>query len=278
MKITYFLLSMLLFSQIVNSQNSFTAKLDVPKEMVQGEYSEITLNIYKPKGARNFTVFTQKLPKGFFVNMKDAMGATYTYENGTLTLTWLRCPEQIKFSVKYEIASMVGVEGKFDLQGKLTYMAGSQKATFNLRAKSFKLVKELSKNNISENANINIRYTNTKLKGVICKRQVVFNKKSDFYEIQVSLKSNKKGAYSIVESIPKGFDFFELESQDAKIRKKSNLVQYMWTDLSNENDFKIKYKLVPKINKSKIPFIEGRLSFLSEGKIYNLTITNLKKN
>jgi len=262
---------------MLNSQNSFTAKLEVPKEIIQGEYSEITLKIYKPKGARNYTVFSQKLPVGFFVKMKDAVGATYSYENNMLTLTWLRCPEENIFTVKYEIASMVGISGSFDLTGKLTYMAGAEQAVYKIKPQKFKLFKEINKVNtinpvLSNSKNNFVPNTSAKLKGVICKREVVFNEKKNYYEVELKLVSNKKGAYSIIEVTPKGFDFLEIDLQGAKIRKQSNLVQYMWGNTSFDEGIKIKYQLTPKDTNKNKPSFSGKLSFLQDGNIYNMPI------
>ncbi len=277
MKYTILFFSILLFNQTLSSQNSFTAKLEVPKEMVQGEYSEISLKIYKPKGARNYTVFSQKLPVGFFVKMKEAVGATYSYENNVLTLTWLRCPAEDVFTVKYEIASMVGISGSFNLGGKLTYMAGAEQAIFNLKSKKFTLFKEINKVNtinpvLKKTKNNFTPHISTKLKGVICKREVVFNKKKNYYEVELKLVSNKKGAYSIIEIIPKGFIFLEIDLHGAKIRKQSNLVQYMWKNTSFDEGIKIKYQLIPKENNKNKPSLSGKLSFLKDGKIYNMPI------
>lgn len=281
MKFSYLIFSILLFYQTIKSQNSFTAKLDVPKEIVQGEYSEIILNIYKPENARNYTVFTQKLPTGFFVKMIDAKGASYTYEINTLSLTWLRCPPENKFSVKYQIASMLGISGNFNIGGKLAYIVGSQQATYNLKENNFSLVKTKTKVDIKKNNNVelkhNVRYTNTKLEGVTCKRKITYNKTKNYYLVELKFISNKKGSYSIIESIPKGFKFSEIESQGATIRKKSKLIQYMWKNLPEKTNFKIKYKLVASSEKNKSPAIIGKLSFLNNGKISNLTITSEDK-
>lgn len=275
MKFTYLILSILLFSQKINSQNSFTAKLDVPQEIIQGEYTEIILNIYKPQGARNYTIFTQKLPTGFFVKMIDAKGASYTYENSTLALTWLRCPPENKFSVKYEIASMQGISGNFNIGGKLTYIVGSQQATYDAKKKNFSLVKTKPEDKKKNKLVLKhkVRYTNTKLDGVTCKRKITYNKNKNYYIVELNLASNKKGSYSIIESIPKGFEFSEIESEGATLRKKMTLIQYMWKKLPN-NNLKIKYKLVASSEKNKNPHIIGKLSFLSNGKISNLTITD----
>lgn len=277
MKFIYLTFSVLLFSQIIISQNSFTAKLEVPNEIVQGEYSEIILNIYKPKGARNYLVFSQKLPKGFFLKMVDAQSASYTYENSTLTLTWLRCPVESKFTVKYKIASMHGIAGHFKLVGDLKYMAGVNNANFKLKKQEFNLVKQKSDNIVKTEEDLiikkqDIRLINNKIEGVTCERGIKYNKKDNFYEVEISLKSNKKGEYNIVEEIPKGFNFIEDEISNVKLKKQLNTVQFMWKSSLQKNNLKIKYKLIQKSKNVAKPFIHGKLSLLNNKQIYNMAI------
>lgn len=281
MKIIFLTLSILISTQISSSQNSFSAKLIIPQEVLQGEYTDVILDIYKPEGTRNYTVFTQELPAGFFVKIIDAQGASFSYENNILILTWMRCPADSKISVKYQIASMVGVSGEFNLSGKLTYMVGSKQGIFNLKPYRLNVVKE--KTHISNHQKIDVKIydnahsyqmINSSLKDVSCKRTMVFNKKKNIYDIEIILKKNKLGSYSITEKIPDNFEFLEVDSQNAKIKFQSDLVQFLWINLPKSKDLKIKYKLIPKENKLETPVIYGKLSLLKNGQILNMSITN----
>ncbi len=281
MKITLLTLSLLVFIQISYTQNSFSAKLTIPQEVLQGEYTEMFLDIYKPEGARNYTVFTQELPAGFFVKVIDAKGATHTFENNILTLTWMRCPADSKISIKYQIASMVGVSGKFNLSGKLIYMVGSKQGTFNLKSYILNVVKEktLVLNNQIPDKKINEKLhlykpINTSLKDVSCKRTVVYNKKRNTYDVEITLEKNTASSFSIVEKIPNNFKFSEVDIQESKVKKQSDLVQFLWVNLPKDKGLKVKYKLTPKENNTEAPIIRGKLSFLKNGQILNMPITN----
>ncbi|MCF6366639.1 MAG: hypothetical protein L3J35_10605 [Bacteroidales bacterium] len=272
-------LSLIIFflSNISDAQNSFSAKLIIPKEIQQGEYSDITLDIYKPEGTRNYTVFTQEIPDGFFVKIVDANGANHTLDDNLLTLTWVRCPADSKISVKYQISSMAGVTGNFNLSGKLAYMVGSKQGVFNLKTYVLNVVKEKTVVINNENNNYSQNYSpliNTTLKGVSCKRAITYNKKTNVYEVGVYLKKNDAGSYSITEKIPKNFIFSELDSHNAKVRHSSDLIQFLWVNLPSAGNVKIKYRLTPKESNIEEPKIFGKLSFLKDGKILNLTITN----
>ena len=281
MKTTVLIILIITSSYTLNAQNSFSAKLTIPQEALQGEFEQINLDIFKPEGTRNYTVFTQELPAGFFVKVIDIQGATHTFENNILTITWMRSPAGSKVSVKYQIASMVGVTGSFNLSGKLTYMAGSKQGVFNIKPTVFNVVKEKSivaVNTVSINNVINTESSyplyNTKLEGVSCKRTVVFNQKKNIYEVEILLKNNINGPYSITERIPKDFKFSETDSQEAGLTLKPGLVQFFWDDIQTNKTIKIKYKLSPKKNNIDLAKLSGKLSLLKNGQILNMQITN----
>ncbi len=279
-KMKQILLSLImLFSvYIALGQNSFSAKLNIPNEIVQGVYTDITLDIYKPDGARNYTVFTQELPDGFFVKIIDVQGATHLYENNKLTLTWMRSPVNAKISVKYQISSMVGVTGKFNVSGKLSYMAGSKQGVFDLNKYTLNIVEKktivLTPENTEKNTHL-YPILNTKLEGISCKRTVIYNKNKNSYDVEIQLiKSNNGGTYSITEKIPKNYEFSEIDSQEAKIKSQSGLVQFLWVNPANDKNLKVQYKLTPKDSIIEEPKIRGKLSFLKNGQILNMPITN----
>ena len=100
-------------------------------------------------------------------------------------------------------------------------MVGAQQAVYNLKLQNFTLVKQIKneKNIKAEDTSIDkkLKLINTKLEGIVCNRKVTFNKKNNSYQVELELISHKKGAYNIIESIPKGFKFSEINSQGAKI-------------------------------------------------------------
>lgn len=273
----YSVVFLLLFiSQFSFSQNTFSAEITIPEQIIEGEFSEVVLTISKPKDTRNFTVFTQKIPPGFFMKMTDAQGAEYTYEKNVLKLTWVRIPDKDKIFVRYKIAPMVGISGSYTLSGKLSYMAGSEQANFSLSHKLFKIVKERT-NNFDTPVNLQTDiYSGNKLKHVNCKRIVKFNKENNSYNVQILLLSNKPGSYAVTEKTPKGFVISELEYVNAGLNKKLNLYQFVYNNMPANKNVKIKYTLKPKEGIIKNPDFSGKLSFLKNGKILNKKITTEK--
>ncbi len=264
-----------LFSGVLNAQNSFSAKLTLPSEIIEGNYTKVILEIFKPADTRLYTVFSQQLPPGFFVKMINIQDAVFSYQDNELILTWMRSPAEEKFTVEYEIAPMVGISGTYNLSGKLTYMAGSTQGVFELNTYPVKIVKEISKNEIPKNKSDFITptlYTTSACANVY--RTVQFNKKKNVWEVTLIFNNKESGTYSIAEKIPKNFEFIEIDSQNAMLLKQNNMCMYSWKNVALDKELKIIYQLKHKNGQTEKPVINGKLSFLKNGQILNAIIQN----
>ncbi|MCD4794716.1 MAG: hypothetical protein K8R54_15880 [Bacteroidales bacterium] len=267
-------LILLIFSQTINSQNSFSAKLNIPNETVQGETTVFKLDIFKPENIRAYTVFKQQFPKGFYVEAKDLNGAEFSYENNLLTLTWLRISGDSKVSVVYEVSSLYGVTGKFKFSGNLTYLIGHKLGKFDLKNYELNVLKEkrLVPNNIIANYDPVIKVTGNSYKDVSCTGKQTFNKKKNVYEIELKIKKKDAGSYNIVEKIPSGFNFTEHNSAGAKVFKSKDKIQFYWESIPESKEVIIKYWLKPADGETSPPKLQGKLSFIVDNQIVNIPI------
>ena len=266
-------LLLILFYNVLNSQNSYSARLSLPSEIVQGESVIVSLDIYKPKDLRNYTTFTQKLPDGFFVKATDLAGAIFSYKDNEFILTWLRISGDEKVTVTYELSTMIGITGSYNISGNLTYLIGNKQGKFDLKNYIVTVVEKKAKETITENSEeykpiilIN------KLKDISCSRRIVYNKRKDLYDVEIKLKKKSLGSYTIVEKLPKNFEFKETESLQAEVYKNKSLVQYYWKKVPESKELVIKYQLKPNKDQKEKPRISGKLSFLSQGQIINMVI------
>ena len=268
-------LALLIFTQFnLNSQNSFSAKLNIPDESVQGETILFRLDIIKPQNVRGYTVFTQQFPQGFYVKAKELSGAEFTYENNLLTLTWLRISDNSKVSVIYEVSSMLGVTGKFSFSGNLTYLIGNKQGKFDLKNYVLNVLKEkrIITDNVVTNYDPVIKNTGNLYKDVSCIRNQTFNKKKNVYEIEIKIKKKEAGSYNLVEKIPNGFNFTEHNSAGAKVFKSKDKIQFYWESIPESKEVIIKYKLKPAKENISPPKLQGKLSFILNNQIINIPI------
>lgn len=267
-------LILLIYSQTINSQNSFSAKLNIPSETVQGETTLFKLDIFKPQDVRVYTVFTQQFPQGFYVKAKELNGAEFSYENNLLTLTWLRISGNSKVSVVYEVSSLYGVTGKFNFSGNLTYLIGHKLGKFDLKNYELTVLEEkkLVPDNVITNYDPVIKVTGNSYKDVSCTGKQTFNKKKNVYEIELKIKKKDAGSYNIVEKIPKGFSFIELNSAEAKVFQSNKNVQFYWKLIPESKVVIIKYGLKPDERETSLPKIQGKLSFILNNQIINIPV------
>lgn len=256
------------------SQNSFSAKLNIPNEVVQGETTVFRLDIIKPEGVRGYTVFTQQFPEGFYVKAKVLKGAEYSYEDNLLTLTWLRIPADSKVSVVYEVSSVIGLTGKFNFSGKLTYLIGNKQGKFALKNYELNVLKEkrIVNDNIIENYAPLIKQTSEIYKDISCIRKQMFNKKKKEYEIELTIKNTKTGSFNIVEKIPTDYSFIEQNSAGAKVTVLRDKIQFYRVTEPGSKDVKIKYNLKPAKGENSLLKLQGKFSFIHNQQIINIPI------
>ena len=268
------LVLLFLTHSILNAQNSFSAKLNIPDETVQGESTLFRLDIIKPQDVRGYTVFTQQFPQGFYFKAKELSGAEFSYENNLLTLTWLRIPGNSKISVVYEVSSMVGVTGKFMFSGNLTYLIGNKQGKFDLKNYELNVLKEkrIITDNVITNYDPVIKNTGNLYKDVSCIRNQTFNKKKNAYEIVLKIKKKNAGSYNLVEKIPSGFNFTEHNSAGAKVFKSKDKIQFYWKSIPESKEVLIKYWLKPSEGETSLPKLQGKLSFILNNEIINILI------
>jgi len=191
MKHSLLLLLIMPFYIIGKSQSGYSAQLNIPEDVVQGESCEFELEIYKPENVRGFTMFTQEFPDGFYVEEVENSGAEFLYENNKLTLTWLRIQPDEKITVLYEVSPMYGITGEFKFTGQLSYMVGNNQANFELKEYQLNVLKE--KKVVQTKTDSDKQYTgiilNKKMyKDISCVRKETFNEKKNEYTVEISIK------------------------------------------------------------------------------------------
>lgn len=266
---------MALFHSGLSAQNSFSAKLNLPKDVVQGESCIFELTIYKPENVRGFTSFTQNFPEGFFVEKIDVKAAEFSYQDNTLQITWLRIPSDPKIAILYKVSPMYGVTGKFTFNGQLSYMIGSNQAKFDLMETELTVLKEkpvVQSNSNNENENTVIQIHPNLRKDISCKRSIEYNPKKNEYTVELTILSKYSGSCHIIEKVPENFSFEEVTNDNVKIQILKDKVSFKRTNLPQNKKFILKYKLIPMNEGSQKPTIFGKMSILSNGELIQIPV------
>jgi len=277
MKRLFALLTVMLWFHLLDSQNSFSAQLNIPEEVIQGESCEFELEIYKPENIRGYAVFSQKFPAGFYVKEIESSEAEFSYENNLLTITWLRIQTDPKVTVLYEVSPMYGITGDFKFSGNLTYMINGNQGIFDLKECTLKVISEKIKtvtNTSSEENSVVLLQKNNLPQDLSCKREQIFNSKKNEYVIEVTIKKEGGGSYNLVEQLPKGFSFFEFSNGGANVSRGKDKVSFLWKSIPDTKEIRVKYTLIPENSNIGDPKIYGKLSVLRNGELINVPVMN----
>ena len=259
------------------AQSGFSARLNIPDDVVQGEWCTFELEIFKPENLRGYTVFKQKFPKGFYVESVDVQGAEFSYRENELQLTWLRIPADAKIIIQYKVSPMYGVTGKFNLSGELSYMIGGNQGIFELKEYELNVLKE--KKPVEDNSNTEEEYSINQLQKKIhndisCKRNINHIQKKNEYIIEVVIKTKHVASCHLVEQIPDNFVFEAISSPGAVVKLQKDKASFMWSNFPKNKEISVKYKLIPEEGKSKQPNLTGKLSILKNGHLIDLPVMN----
>jgi hypothetical protein len=276
--ISTLLFSLLIFIQIIKSQSGLSAILYSPEIIEFNKPATFKLEIIKPQGLTSYAVFKQNLPAGFFMTSKVLNGANIQFDNNQLTITWLRLPVGEKLTVAWDVFVQEGLIGKFELNGSINYMTDNTQGIFELSKTYIEVVKNkysvVSNDNQSKNV---IPKINNYRNDINCERIIVFNENKKYYLVEIKLKSQKPHIFSITEKIPSGYQFKEFENRDVAINEQKRTIQFITGKIQAAKEFSLKYMLIPEVKTNiNTPDIYGKLSFIEDNQIINLSVLNKK--
>jgi hypothetical protein len=272
------LIGFLFFFETLNSQNGITVKLNVPKEISSNNPATVDLEINKPEGMTSYAFFKQVVPAGFNVKPKIVNGVDFKFENNELVITWLRLPSTEKVTVVWELSVKEGTLGNYELSGTFDYIIDNSKGSIELEKYPIHAIPFINLSDTDINLNTDLSPKMNRLRDdVICERRIVFNEIKMYYVVEIIIKSQIGGKYSVVEKIPSGYAFKELEHPKAILKSQSDKAMYIIDHLQPNKEYNIKYLLIPHQDfTGKKPSVYGKLSFINVGEIINLSIVDLK--
>ena len=77
-----------------------TASQKIPDKINAGEEVTVEINITK-ENVNGFAKVQQTLPSGFFAEVIDAKGATFSFKENTVKFIWMALPSENQFTISY---------------------------------------------------------------------------------------------------------------------------------------------------------------------------------
>jgi len=270
----YFLSIGLLFFlfSFTSAQNTLSATLSVPNQVTEGEDFSILLTIEKPENFRPYAVYTQKFPTGFFANTKSVSDADVSFQNQTLTITWMRLSPGNSLNIPLKTSYIKGLNGTFSFSGKLTYLIDNKKGEYRLKKQYVLIIPE----NTSTTSNLDEYGKNYKpFRTIKCLREVKLQKDRS-YMVTISInKLENINNFILTEEVSQNFSISAADSPEIKILSKNRIIQFTKKNNSENKTLVFKYRLIPKKkNETRKPVIFGKLSFIDKDQIINIPVEN----
>ena len=260
--------SIFLIFQLFNlfAQTGISADLFFPDRIKSGKSFTLNLKIKKPADFRPFTSFTQSIPEGFFVKPVNIRGATFSFKENILTLSWIRLPEGENIDIFYEISHTVGTVGKFSLSGNIKYLINNKKGEINLKSKTF----EIFNNTDSEKSRTPYTYNNIK-----CTRDKIPLTDGKVL-VKIKISGLNKTDFILTEQIPLGYNFNIVDASETSVKAYGQTLQFVADKLSKaeKNPLILKYEITPKQKVKKNIIIYGKLSFIDKNNIINIPVVD----
>ena len=278
------IIAFLVLHSIVFGQNSkqITISTEFPAKLKAGVESDFTIILQKPD-IQPFAVYEQKFPPGLTVSGADLGRGIFDFKENTLTISWIRLPENDKIKLGLKVTANENMEGTYSSVGILNYLYNNRKGIVSSDTIEFTIEKatQTSKKNEetdkeSEDSRITAKSDKTKNE-FECIRTIEKKKTSKGTGWNVTLfivnNSPEIGAAKIIEQFPKGYFVKADETTKAQINKGVENITFFWNKLPNEKGLTVSYELYSG-DKTEKPSIMGNLSFARNKEVSNIKIKN----
>lgn len=249
-------------------QSELNVKISIPQNVSSGQSFLMDLEIDKGDIA-NFSKLQLNLPNGFTAELIEGRTGTFTFYDQKMKLIWISLPEDPIFNVQVKIIVDEKLKGKFNFDGKISYVVGSERKEKLLESQEFNVVestgKEIQKSDGLTNLTQAAASNELNTAKITCSRQLDINEVQPGQIFKVSLTVDKKaisGLGKIIDNIPSGFSAIEDKNNGAIFSTKGNQVKFLWMTLPSEDQFEVSYKLKvnPDITGNKV--IDGKMSYI----------------
>ena len=247
--------------------------IDHPERVKAGE--EFTVNLIIDKGSlTDYSRFSQDLPLGLTATNLHSPNADFSFDNQRVRIIWLKLPDEEKVNVSYKIRVDRRLKGTFFLGGVFAYVVEDERNFLN--------VDEIREITIVPNPEVDPEMvvdikdfrgssvvaaaSRSTLKGHMVVRQKPVLMPSGAYRVRLLVKNPENSKYAkIEETIPGGYLFEEVNSNEGIVSYAASTVKFIWMKLPDEPEFEVVYDLIPQRGETQeIMNIEGEITYTSE--------------
>lgn len=255
-----------------------TASQKIPDRIKAGEEVTVEINITK-ENVNGFAKVQQTLPNGFFAEVIDAKGATFSFKENTVKFIWMALPSDNQFTISYKLKTTVDVVGDFSIGGKFSFISDNERKNVDIPASSITISKHdnivaeeklpettVESNNTAETVSQNVEETiapTNQVKVEIATTRTI-EKTGEKYK--VTLKINQKnldGFAKYSDAIPAGFIATTDNPEGGIFSYNEGEAKILWMSAPKKEEFTVSYFIEPTNDSKNGTFdINGSLSYL----------------
>ncbi|MDF1575273.1 MAG: hypothetical protein P1P86_08805 [Bacteroidales bacterium] len=264
--------SMFLLSYSLSGQE-VELSVDHPLRVNAGEDFTVTVTI-KKGSLTDYSRFSQDLPMGLSATNVSSPNADFSFDEQRVRIIWLKMPNTNEISVSYKVSVDPRLKGSFTLGGVFAYVVEDERKFLNFDQKrEITIVPNSSIDpglmlDIGDFRGWDVVAPSTAPEGTtftMAIRQKPELQSSGAYQVRLLINTPAGSKYTkIEETIPSGYLFEEVNSNDGIVSHAASTVKFIWMNLPEQPEFEVVYRLVPKQNEPQgNMLVEGLLTYIA---------------
>ena len=262
-------ISMFSLTTMVSGQE-VEISIDHPPRVNAGE--EFTVSVTISKGSlTDYSRFSQDLPLGLSATNVSSPNADFSFDNQRIRIIWLKMPESNQITISYKVMVDPRLKGSFVLGGVFAYVVENDRKFLNFDKNELitivpnpsvdpALVVDIRDFKGGEAAPVAARSGEVFAMAVRQKPELLNN---GGYLVRLLVNNPSGSKYAkIEETIPFGYMFEEVNSNQGIVSHAASTVKFIWMKLPQTTEFEVVYRLVPKQNEPQGDMIiDGMLTY-----------------
>lgn len=252
----------LLFITTIKSEDVKITQQSKSK-IAQGE--EFVVEVKVEKGdIEGFAKYQLDIPKGLIAEQIEVLGATFTFDEGTIKIIWLALPSKNEFTFTYKIKVPEDFSNQtFSLEGRFSYLEENNR-----------MIAEANK------VEVQIGETEEEILAAIppepASAQAIRDVKSidiNTFEVEVTIaKSNIDGFSKIEDTYPEKFDISVIDDGGGVFSYVKNKAKFVWMNTPAADSYTIKYQIKTEGKSVDFNAIVGEYSYLDNNETKKVSI------
>ncbi|MBE9518872.1 MAG: hypothetical protein IMY68_09890 [Bacteroidetes bacterium] len=254
---THYLAVFILSMAFSLSGQDVEISIDHPERVNAGENFTVTVTI-KKGSLTDYSRFSQDLPLGLAATNVSSPNADFSFDEQRVRIIWLKLPEANEVKVSYLVSVDARLKGKFSLGGVFAYVVGDERKFLNFDQR--KPITIVPSNSVDQSLIVDIQNFRggkapvtppTVSRGVgpfamaVRQRPALLNTGGYLVHLLIDNPPGSKYA-KVEESIPSGYLFEEVNSNEGIASDASSSVKFIWMKMPEQSEFEVVYRLVPK--------------------------------